>query len=90
MREELKKGLYKQKGQVVSSRLELSSSSTASSPIASNSLVVPIASGKTDSRMSIEPSSFDAASTPQVRLKDACLGGLLEKQRGDPSHKEGD
>ena len=31
--------------------------------------------------MSIEPSSFDAASTLQVRLKDACLGGLLEKQR---------
>ena len=31
--------------------------------------------------MSVEPSSFDAASTPQVRLKDACLGGLLEEQR---------
>ena len=58
----------------------VTSSSTASSPIASNSL----------GRMSIEPSSFDATSTPQVRLKDGCLGGLLEKQRGDPSHQEGD
>ena len=38
--------------------------------------------------MSIEPSSFDAASTSQVRLKDAYLGGLMEKQRGDPSHQE--
>ena len=35
--------------------------------------------------MSIEPSSFDAASTSQVRLKDAYL---VEKQRGDPSHRE--
>ena len=47
---------------------------------------MPIASGKPDSRMSIEPSSFDAASTSQV--KDAYLGGLMEKQRGDPSHQE--
>ena len=38
--------------------------------------------------MSIEPSSFDAASTSQVRLKDAYLGGLMEEQRGDPSHQE--
>ena len=43
------------------------SSSTASSPIASKSLGMPIASGKPDCRMSIEPSSFDAASTSQVR-----------------------
>ena len=42
---------------------------------------VRIASGKPDSRMSIEPSSIDAASTSQVRLKDAHLGGLTEKQR---------
>ena len=34
-----------------------------------------VASGKPDSRMSIEPSSFDAASTSQVRPKDAYLGG---------------
>ena len=64
------------------------SSSTASSPIASKSPGMPMASGKPDSRMSIETSSFDAASTSQVRLKDAYLGGLMEKQRGDPSHRE--
>ena len=64
------------------------SSSTASSPIASKSPWMPIASGEPDSRMSVEPSSFDAASTSQVRLKDAYLGGLMEKQRGDPSHQE--
>ena len=56
------------------------SSSTASSPIASKSPKMPIASGKTDSRMSIEPSSFAAAQISQVRLKDAHFGGLLEKQ----------
>ena len=38
--------------------------------------------------MSIEPNSFDAASTSQVRLKVAYLGGLMEKQRGNPSHQE--
>ena len=32
--------------------------------------------------------SFDAASSSQVRLKDAYLGGLMEKQRGNPSHQE--
>ena len=37
--------------------------------------------------MSIEPNSFDAVSTSQVRLKDAYLGGLMEEQRGDPSHQ---
>ena len=54
------------------------SSSTASSPIASKS---PDADsfGKPDSRMSIEPSSFDAASTSQVRLKDAYHSGLMEE-----------
>ena len=57
------------------------SSSAASSPIASKSPGMPIASGKPDSRMSVEPSSFDAASTSQVRLTDAYLGGLMEKQR---------
>ena len=56
-------------------------SSTASSPIASKSPGMPIASGRPDSRMSVEPSSFDAASTSQVRLKDAYLGGLMEEQR---------
>ena len=49
---------------------------------------MPIASGKTDSRMSVDPSSFDAVPTSQVRLKDAYLGGLMEKQRRNPSHQE--
>ena len=62
------------------------SSSSASSPIASKSPGKPTASGKPDSRMSVEPNSFDAASTSQVRRKDAYLGGLMEMQRGDPSH----
>ena len=45
-------------------------------------------SGKPDSRMSVDPSLFDAASTSQVRIKDAYLCGLMEKQRGNPSHQE--
>ena len=64
------------------------SSASASSPIASKSWEMQVASGKPDSRMSIDPSSFDAASTSQVQLKDAYLGGLMEEQRGDPSHQE--
>ena len=32
--------------------------------------------------------SFDAASTSQVRLKGAVRSGLMEKQRGNPSHQE--
>ena len=66
----------------------VTSSSTASSPIASERPGMPMASGKPDNKMSIESSSFDAASTSQVRLKDAYLGGLMEKQRGDRSHQE--
>ena len=38
--------------------------------------------------MSVETSSLAAASASQVRLKDAYLGGLMEEQRGDPSHQE--
>ena len=72
----------------MSSFLIATSSSAASSPIASKSPRMPIASGKPDSRMSVEPSSFDAASTSQVRLKDAYFGGLMEEQRRDPSHRE--
>ena len=64
------------------------SSSAASSPIASKSPGMPIALVKPDSRMSVEPSSFDAASTSQVRLEDAHLGGLMEKQRRNPWHQE--
>ena len=63
------------------------SSSTASSPIASKSLWMPTASGKPDSRMSVDPSSFDAAWTCQVRLKDANFGGFTEKQRRSRSHQ---
>ena len=72
----------------MSSYLIATSSSAASSPIASKSPGMPIASGRPDSRMSVEPSSFEAASTSQVRLKDAYFGGLMEEQRGDPSHEE--
>ena len=47
-----------------------------------------IASTKSDSRMSVESSLFGTASTSQVRLKDTYLDGLMEEQRGDPSHQE--
>ena len=57
------------------------SSSTASSPIASKSSWMPIASGRPDSRVGVNPNSFDTASTSQVGLKDAYLDGLMEKQR---------
>ena len=72
----------------MSSYFIATSSSAVSSPIASKSPGMPIASGKLDSRITVEPSSFDAASTSQVRLKDAYLGGLMEEQRGDPSREE--
>ena len=64
------------------------SSSAASSPIASKSPVMPTASVKPDSRMSVEPSSFDAASTSQVRPKHAFLGGLKEAQQGNWTHEK--
>ena len=70
----------------MSSYFIATSSSAALSPIASKSLGMPIASGRPDSKMSVEPSSFDAASTSQERLKDAYLGWLMEEQRGDLSH----
>ena len=68
----------------MSSYFIATSSSAASSPIAPESPGMPIASGKPNSRMSVEPSSFDAASTSQGRLKGAHLGGLMKEQRGDP------
>ena len=71
----------------MSSYFVATSSSAASSPIISKSQEMPIASGKPESRMSVEPSSVDAASTSQVRLVDAYLGGLMEEQRRDPSHQ---
>ena len=71
-------------GMKTSSSFIATSSSDASSPIACISPGMPTASGKPDSRMSVEPSLFDAASTSQVRLKDAYFGGLMEEQRGRP------
>ena len=49
---------------------------------------MPIASERPDSWMRINQNSFDAASTSQVRIKDAYLGGLIEKQRRNLSHQE--
>ena len=72
----------------MSSYFIATSSSAASSPTASESPGMPTASRKPDSRMSVEPSSFDAASTSQVRPKDAYLGGLMEEQWEDPSRQE--
>ena len=72
----------------MSSSFIATSSSAASSPIASKSPVMPMASVKLDGRMGVEPSSFDAAATSQVRLKDAYLGGLMEEQQRNPSQQE--
>ena len=47
-----------------------------------------IASGKPDSRISIERNSFDAASPSQVRVKNSYLDGSMEKQRKNSSHQE--
>ena len=71
----------------ISSYFIATSSSAASSPIASESPGMPIASVKPDGKMSFEPSSFDAASTSQVRRKGAYLGRLTEGQHEDPSHQ---
>ena len=49
---------------------------------------MPIVAGKPDSRISVEPNSFEAASTSRERLKDAYFGGLMEEQRRDPSLQE--
>ena len=68
----------------MSSYFIATSSSAAWSPIASESLGMPIAPVKPDSRTSMEPISFDAASTSQVRLKDAYLGGLMGRAAGRP------
>ena len=63
----------------VSSCLIATSSSAASSPIASKSPEMSGASGKPGSKMNLDASSFDAASASQVRLKDAYLGGFERK-----------
>ena len=44
----------------------------------------PIALGKPNSRMTINPTSFDAASTSQVRLTDAYFGGVDGRASGRP------
>ena len=51
----------------MSSHVIATCSSAASSPIASESPGMPMASGRPDSRMSVEPSSFDAASTSKKK-----------------------
>ena len=53
------------------------SSSSATSPIASKSPGILTASGKPESRMRIN-SKFDAAWGSQARLQDAYLGGLMD------------
>ena len=63
------------------------SSSSASSSIACESLGMPIASRKPDSRMG-NSNAFDAALTSQVRLQDAYIGGSIGKQRGNQSQQE--
>ena len=61
------------------------SSSAASSPIASKSLGMCGALGKPGRRMDLEASSFDAASASQVGLY---LGGLKEEQQGNLTHEK--
>ena len=72
----------------VSSYLIATSSSAASSPIASKSPVMSGASGKLGSRMNLEASRLDAASASQARLKNAYLGGLKEEQQGNLTHEK--
>ena len=62
-----------------SSYLIATSSSAASSPIASKSLGTVGASGRPASRMNIAASSFDAASASQVKLKDGETCRMREK-----------
>ena len=55
----------------------------AKSPTASKGPEILIASGKPDSRMRINSTS-DAASSSQVRLQDACVGGSMDTTTGKP------
>ena len=59
------------------------SSSSAKSPIASKSPGILIATGKPESRMR-RNSKSDAASSSQVRLQDAYLGGLMDTSTVKP------
>ena len=63
------------------------SSSSTTSPIASKSPGILTASGKPESRMRINSKS-DAASSSQVRLKDAYLGGLMDTATMKPVASE--
>ena len=71
----------------MSSYIIATSSSAASSPIASKSGDV-WSMVKPSSKMNLEASSFGAASAYQVRLKDAYLGGLKEEQQGNLTHEK--
>ena len=74
------KRMQEQKGEeitVAKSRL-MASSSSSKDPIASKSPVKLMASGKPESRVR-RNSKPDAASSSQVKLQDAYLGGLMEK-----------
>ena len=58
------------------------SSSSAKSPIASKGPGILTATGKPESRMRGNSKS-DTASSSQVRLQDACLGGLMDHSHGE-------
>ena len=83
--QEKERVVSKSRPTVVNMFFVATSLSAALNPIATKSSGMPIV--KPDSRMSTEPNSIDASSTSKVRLKDAYIDGLLEKQRG-PSHQE--
>ena len=59
------------------------SSSSSKDPIASKSPEKLVASGKRESRMR-RNSKSDAASSSQVKLQDAYLGGLMDRVAGKP------
>ena len=71
-----------------SSYLIATSSSAASSPIASKSPGTVGASGRLGSRMNLAGSSFDAASACEERLKDAYLGGLKDELQKHVTQKK--
>ena len=72
----------------ISSYLMTSSSSAASSPIASKNPGMSGALARPGSSMNLEASSFDAASASVVRLKGAHLVGLKEEQQEEMSHEK--
>ena len=70
-----------------STAMNLSSHVSANHPIASKSPGILIASGKPESRMR-RNSKSDATSSSQERLKDAYLGGLMDRVAGKPAATE--